>query len=349
MTPTYRNLTGVPDKDGRTNRYTTTGLKSEGHNKNIYELHDGHQSNAEHGQNNLMFIKFVGRSPSEKRELERLAMEEVSLSEDTAFESVVRYKDYIEEQDMLVVEEANWKGIQPGTYMSDEELLILAGDVLSALSYLHDRGQAHGFVHPSNIIPFERSEISDPNRRRGFKLIGHGLVPKVMWTWNDIPGEQFTPPEFRDEGRKYRPTRKGDVWMLGRTLAELHSYGRSEGLEHCSTVRKPNDWTMPFAGWQVEESDRCDKHRHDQLNDLLKEMLQPTIGKRMKAEVALDRVVGEYLTNIHPSMTLALMLLKDAKKRVRKEQPVMRRLWIDLKSLLFIVMSWVWVLSCHYM
>ncbi|KAI8213022.1 Calcium/calmodulin-dependent protein kinase II [Colletotrichum sp. SAR 10_76] len=199
MTPTYHNLTGVPDKAGRANRYTTTGLKRDGYRKNVYELHDGHQLNAEQGQNNLMFIKFVGRSPEEKSELERFAKEEVSLGEDTAFESVVRYKDYIEEQDMLVVEEADWRGIEPGTYMSDQELLYLAKDILSALTYLHDRGQVHGYVHPSNIIPFERLETADPDKRRGFKLIGHGLVPKVMWTWKDLPGGRFTPPEFRNK------------------------------------------------------------------------------------------------------------------------------------------------------
>ncbi|KAI8280280.1 hypothetical protein K4K59_008581 [Colletotrichum sp. SAR11_240] len=204
MTPTYHNLTGVPDKAGRANRYTTMGVKRDGYQKNVYELHGGHQSNAEDGQNSLMFIRFVGRSPEEKSELERFAKEEVSLGEDTAFESVVRYKDYIEEQDILVVEEADWRGIEPGTYMSDQELLYLAKDILSALTYLHDRGQVHGYVHPSNIIPFERLETADPDKRRGFKLIGHGLVPKVMWTWKDLPGKQFTPPEFRNKKTNIR-------------------------------------------------------------------------------------------------------------------------------------------------
>ncbi|KAF4866684.1 hypothetical protein CGCSCA2_v000080 [Colletotrichum siamense] len=265
MRPTYHNLTGVPDKAGRANRYMTTGVKRDGYQKNVYELHGGHQSNAEDGQNSLMFIKFVGRSPEEKRELERLAKEEVPLSEATAFESVVRYKDYIEEQDMLVVEEANWKGIEPGTCMSEEELLILAVDVLSALTYLHDRHQVHGYVHPRNIIRFKRPANKHGDELWGYKLIGHGLVPKVMWTWNDIPGDQFTPPEFRGKKSEYQPSEEGDVWMLGQTLAELHS--RSQGGEF-------------------------DRHQHDQLDDLLKKMLKPTPGERMKAQVALDTVVA---------------------------------------------------------
>ncbi|KAF5527707.1 hypothetical protein CGCA056_v001940 [Colletotrichum aenigma] len=291
MTPTYHNLAGVPDKSGRTNGYTTTGLKRDGYQKNVYELHDGHQLNAEQGQNNLMFIKFVGRSPEEKSELERFAKEEVSLGEDTAFESVVRYKDYIEEQDMLVVEEANWKGIEPGTYIPDEELMVLAVDVLSALTYLHDRHQVHGYVHPSNIIRFKRPATEHGDEPWGYKLIGHGLVPKVMWTRNDIPGDQFTPPEFRGKKSEYQPSEEGDVWMLGQTLAELHS--RAGG---------------------------CDKHRHDQLHYLLKKMLKPTPGARMKAQVALDTVVGEYLPTIYSSMTLALAPLEEAKKRAREER-----------------------------
>ncbi|KAI8290703.1 hypothetical protein K4K60_004554 [Colletotrichum sp. SAR11_57] len=264
MTPTYHNLAGVPDQAGRANRYTTTGLKRDGYQKNVYELHDGHQLNAEQGQSNLMFIKFVGNSPEEKSELERFAKEEVSLGEDTAFELVVRYKDYIEKKDMLVVEEANWKGIEPRTYISDEELMVLAVDVLSALTYLHDRHQVHGYVHPSNIIRFKRPATEHGDELWGYKLIGHGLVPKVMWTWNDIPGDQFTPPEFHGKKSEYQPSEEGDVWMLGQTLAELHS--RAGG---------------------------CDKHRHGQLHDLLKKMLKPTPGERMKAQVALDTIVGE--------------------------------------------------------
>ncbi|KAL3297994.1 camk family protein kinase [Colletotrichum asianum] len=316
MTPTYHNLTGVPDKAGRANRYMTTGVKRDGYQKNVYELHGGHQSNAEDGQNSLMFIRFVGRSPEEKRELERLAKEEVPLSEATAFESVVPYRDYIEEQDMLVVEEANWKGIEPGTCMSEEELLILAADVLSALTYLHDRHQVHGYVHPRNIIRFKRPANKDGDELWGYKLIGHGLVPKVMWTWNDIPGDQFTPPEFRGKKSEYQPSEEGDVWMLGQTLAELHSRSQGGGF---------------------------DKHQHDQLDDLLKNMLKPTPGERMKAQVALDTVVGQYLTDIYPFMTLALAPLEEAKKRVRRERRgrhVMGRLWLDLKSLLFLVMFW---------
>lgn len=246
---------------------------------------------------------------------------------------------------MLVVEEADWRGIKPGTYLSDEELLYLAMDILSALTYLHDRGQVHGYVHPSNIIPFERPETADPDKRTGFKLIGHGLVPKVVWTWKDLPGKQFTPPEFRNKKSEYQPTKQSDVWMLGQTLIELHSYGRSARPQYGNLVWGSRDWPATFTELRMDAAGRCEEHRHSQLSEFLKKMVEPNPRSRMKAEVALDDVVSWYL---QLSLTEELQALEEAKKRVRREMSgrhVMGRLWLDLKSLLFFVMFWVCFLS----
>lgn len=285
-----------------------------------------------------------------------------------AKDRVVRYKDYIDAdlpaavRDSLVTERTTWQGLDPRrAAMSDEAILDVAWDMLQALTYLHGRGVVHGDVRLQNIlrvpVPAASSSFSSSSassrsgrrprgqRREIYKLIGHGLVPDVIDDFR-FPPPAYIAPELRRRragGGPYKPTTRSDVWMLGWALCELHAYGRPGGIPGSgsrSSVFTEGVTGMEFDGLLRWEG-RCDAHRHNRLDELLRMLLATRPGKRFTAANAIEWFAARrFADDEGGTLEDELGGVRDAVETARRERRRRRaravgRVWARLRRELF--------------
>lgn len=234
-------------------------------------------------------------------------------------ECVVRYKDFIEEFGdrkqavrrnttlpcALVMDklEFEWSGLLADNILrklQDTDIVNVAVDMLSALTYLHALSIVHGDVRPQNVVPYRDTTQprGDWHRQHRYRLSGHGLVPAIFSKWAECPGETYTAPEFAGRGR-YKPTRESDVWMLGTMLQELHEsrYKRipqpisaySEFLTRKGACEYPamrvwHDWLEALVAKLLQDKPGDRPRAEDALTDLLEEKFRATEGGQVGAE-----------------------------------------------------------------
>ncbi|KAJ3954449.1 hypothetical protein N0V92_009060 [Colletotrichum tropicale] len=289
-------------------------------NNGVYDLRFGSRGSGAGGEDDLIFLS--PREPltrEQTRYLRKLVGREMELSEDTSFDCVVRYKDFIEEFGdrkqavrrnptlpcALVMDklEFAWRGPLANSILrklQDTDIVNVAVDMLSALTYLHALGIVHGDVRPQNVVAYvdTTQPRGDWHRQHGYRLSGHGLVPAIFSKWAKCPGETYTAPEFAGRGR-YKPTRESDVWMLGTMLKELHesryeripvsisAYSefltREEACEYPAT-RVWHDWLEALVAKLLQDKPGDRPRAEDALTDLLEEKFRAAEGGQVGAE-----------------------------------------------------------------
>lgn len=249
-------------------------------------------------------------------------------------ECVVRYKDFIEEFGdrkqavrrnttlpcALVMDklEFEWSGLLADNILrklQDTDIVNVAVDMLSALTYLHALGIVHGDVRPQNVVPYRDTTQprGDWHRQHRYRLSGHGLVPAIFSKWAECPGETYTAPEFAGRGR-YKPTRESDVWMLGTMLQELHEsrYKRT---------------TQPISAYSefLTREEACKNPEmlvwHDWLEGLVAKLLQDMPGDRPRAEDALtDLLEKKFAATEGDQVGVEKRDMKEAIKKAKAER-----------------------------
>ncbi|MBX3172495.1 MAG: protein kinase [Candidatus Eremiobacteraeota bacterium] len=101
---------------------------------------------------------------------------------------------------------------------------MLVGPLLRAVSYAHEHGVIHGFLHPGNIWLFPHD---------GLKVWGFGFAR--LEAGQSDPGWQYASPDVR---RGEKPTRRSDIWSVGAVLHLLFR-GRPPGEARGSSIP---DW-----------------------------------------------------------------------------------------------------------
>ncbi|KAF6837552.1 CAMK family protein kinase [Colletotrichum musicola] len=277
------------------------------------------------GGENSTFIQLLRWTGDQREELEKMVEEEMSLSEEAAFEQhVVRYRDYVPGTSLLITERLPYSFVMPeATTLTDEDFLNMAWHALQALASLHSRGVVHGDICPRNIIYFPGATDDDDGT---YKLLGHGLVPKVAGH-EEALGALYTAPELR--GKPYKPTFQSDVWMLGVTLFTFHQFGF-----------KARDETLSKSGIEelVEQlsNGNYDRHlpkhkeigcaseyanNHTTLENLLRGLLAQQPRKRASAMAALDGFASE----MFPVKKKAAMVPVNKAIKAAKEEEVRDR------------------------
>ncbi|KAF4831070.1 putative serine/threonine-protein kinase iksA [Colletotrichum tropicale] len=276
-------------------------------NNGVYDLRFGSRGSGAGGDHDLMFIS--PRKPltgEQTRYLRKLVGREMELSEDASLYCVVQYKDFTKEFSdreqavrrnptlpcALVMDklEFAWRGPLANSILQklqDADIVNVAVDMLSALTYLHALGIVHGDVRPQNVVPYvdTTQPRGDWHRQHRYKIFGHGLVPAIFSNWVENPGETYTAPEFAGRGR-YKPTRESDVWMLGMMLQELHEsrYKRIPQPISAYSEVLTRKGACEYPAVQVW---------HDWLEALVAKLLQDKPGDRPRAEVALTDLLEE--------------------------------------------------------
>ncbi|KAL0931479.1 uncharacterized protein CTRU02_214214 [Colletotrichum truncatum] len=235
--------------------------------------------------------------------------------------------------------------------MSDDVVLYVAWDMLQALAYLHGRGVVHGDIRPQNFLSYPRFPSSSRNHSYSYKLMGHGLVPKVIRDWS-FPGSAYTAPELR--GRKYKPTFASDVWMLGLALWELHAYGLSHKVPRSSKPVAEMS-AAEFVGLEKRVKG-CHGYNHGILCKLLREMLVRNPRGRATAMGALTSLAEfRFRSNEGGTLEVDLQRVEEAIGHARKEmwqRSVLGRAAERVKRLVgrllvFMIALWVRVLGCR--
>ncbi|KAI8295189.1 hypothetical protein K4K56_012592 [Colletotrichum sp. SAR 10_98] len=269
-------------------------------NNGVYDLRIGSRGSGAGGGDDLMFLS--PREPltrEQTRYLRKLVGREMELSEDASFDCVVRYKDFIEEFGdrkqavrqnttlpcALVMNklEFEWSGLLADNILrklQDTDIVNVAVDMLSALTYLHALGIVHGDVRRQNVVQYkDNARPTGDSHRHRYRLFNHGLVPAIFSKWAECPGETYIAPEFAGRGR-YKPTRESDVWMLGTMLQELHE-------SRYKRIPQPISAYSEFLTRKGACEYPATRVWHNWLEALVAKLLQDKPGDRPRAEDAL--------------------------------------------------------------
>ena len=101
--------------------------------------------------------------------------------------------------------------VLPARALSPEEAREMLPPLLDALSYLHDKGLAHGRIKPSNIHAVDEH----------LKLSSDGILPFGEFGSKEPTAKAFDAPEVARGG----VSRAADIWALGVTLVRCLSPG----------------------------------------------------------------------------------------------------------------------------
>jgi len=135
----------------------------------------------------------------------------------------------------------------------------LAFQMLSALTYLHERKLAHRNVKPANILVFHDSK-SPP--RLTFKLSDFGLAAQFLDDESvPTPVARYTAPEILFCGGDAEQVCKADVWALGMVCRDLCSRAltppHTEGKMMGSWAKEATDWMTRESVWDRPTAKEC--------------------------------------------------------------------------------------------
>ena len=158
--------------------------------------------------------------------------------------------------------------------VTSERFLQLSHQIVSALSYCHERGIAHRDVKPGNILldAYGNAKVAD------FGLSYHGDVCK-----SQAGSITFTAPEIF-ENRPHDP-KAGDIWALGVVFAMMATGASPWPCDCVGTLKK----LVANGNFQLQKS------VPDLLLDLLTKMIVVDPAKRLTI-----REVGAHLTFMSP-------------------------------------------------
>lgn len=156
----------------------------------------------------------VIKIPNEDRDSWDRLRFEANLLRILDHEHVVKYVDFIEEQNTiaLVMEYAKGKNLElltAGNPMDEKDALAKTVEMLLAIDYIHYMGIIHRDIKPKNIIVKENEDY--------LKIIDFGTATYLHHTGMKCaiisPGG-YTPPEQY----KFMASPQGDIWSVGATL-----------------------------------------------------------------------------------------------------------------------------------
>ncbi|KAH0287895.1 kinase-like protein [Aureobasidium namibiae CBS 147.97] len=135
----------------------------------------------------------------------------------------------------------------------------LAWQMLSALTYLHDRKLAHGDIKPANILVFHDSEAS----RLTFKISDFGLAAHLSLVDQSMPTPvaRYTAPELLLCDGGAEQVCKADVWAVGMvcrdlcTRALMPPHIETKGMG--SWAKEAIDWMTRGSVWDRPTAKEC--------------------------------------------------------------------------------------------
>ena len=138
----------------------------------------------------------------------------------------------------------------------------VAFQMLSALSYLHERKLAHRDIKPANILVFHSISPQLTFKISDFGLAAHFLEDESVPT----PVARYTAPELLlcdQEGPEQMC--KADVWALGMVCKDLCAQAltppHTEGKVMGSWAKEATDWMLKEKVWERPTAKEC-KHRN---------------------------------------------------------------------------------------
>lgn len=201
---------------------------------------------------------------------------------------------------------------------TDDHFLIIAYQLIHAISHIHSMGLVHRDLKPSTIL-------LDPNCR--LKVAGFGSVRETAYRMtNNITSLHYTAPEILLGDTKY--TNKVDSWAVGCILLEIKTgtpaFAAADEISQCqlilSTFGAPSvkyPWSEIYNVDEYKKSKRFEELFEAKfgslankcLETILREMMCPDKNKRLSIENASKIVLTTHWGDI--ACTIGLPVSKD--------------------------------------